>query len=121
MLKTFAFAAALLAAFFVTPSHAKDRVTTVAYVCLAETDIMELAALDERAGRTVNDIFLLMQSQIRGNKCFAFAPMPFREIFVIYTYKDARGLHSEVWRGLLPGGTTQTFTIVALKLNEDDA
>ena len=96
MLKTFA-VAALLAAFFVTPSHAKDRVTTV------------------------NDIFLLMQSQIRGNKCFAFAPMPFREIFVIYTYKDARGLHSEVWRGLLPGGTTQTFTIVALKLNEDDA
>tara|TARA_R100000458_G_C8184575_1_gene180415 strand:+ start:174 stop:533 length:360 start_codon:yes stop_codon:yes gene_type:complete len=118
MPQTLAAAAALLAAFFVQPAHADGKQAAASYVCLAESDILELAALDEQKERTVADMVALMRLQMRTYKCFALSPQPFRLVTMVYRYNDADGVPSEVWQGLLPEATRLTFTILTTKASE---
>ena len=121
MRQTVAAAAAFLAAFFVSPAHANDNQAAASYVCISEPAIMELAALDERKGRTIEDMVGLMQAQLRGYQCFALSPQPFRLVSLIYAYTDADGVQSEVWQGLLPQATRVTFTIIMARDEASDA
>jgi hypothetical protein len=105
-------AAAFLAAFFMGPAHADGRLAKATYICLHERTIMQLAALDERHGRTVNDLVGLMREQMLAHECFSLQPAAFRKMSLIYEYKDADGEPSEVWSGFLPEATRLTFTII---------
>ena len=112
MRQTLAATAAFLAAFFMGPAHADGRLAKATYICLQERAIMELAALDEQHGRTVNDLVLLMREQMLAHECFSLQPAAFRKMSLIYDYKDADGSPSQVWSGFLPEATRLTFTII---------
>ena len=64
MIRAIAASAAFLAALFMGPAHADGRLAKATYICLQERAIIELAALDERHGRTVNDLVALMRQQM---------------------------------------------------------
>lgn len=112
MIRAIAAAAAFLAAFFMLPAHADGRLARVTYICLQERAIIELAALDERHGRTVNDLVALMREQMLAHECFSLQPAAFRKMSLIYEYNDADGSPSQVWSGFLPEATRLTFTII---------
>ena len=82
---------------------------------------MELAALDERQGRTLQQLLALMRQQMLAHECFSLKPAPFRKMSLIYQYDDADGEPSEVWGGFLPEATRLTYTIILLGDEASDA
>ena len=112
MRRTVAAAAAFLAAFFMGPAYADGRLAKATYICLQERAIMELAARDERHGRTVKHLVALMRQQMLAHECFSLQPAAFLKMSLIYDYKDADGWPSQVWSGFLPEATRLTYTII---------